>query len=255
MADQYFEQERNSSNAHQVWCVDITLPAFGDYNELTIYLATLPIEVDGVDYSTRNANRFSLINTPTWNSNDNATSDGGQFSASNASGLWTVLTPYRNVIKKAYIVVKEALQVHLYGQATSFYVSETITEGYLRTCELPGKTEVAFTYVSDITNPDKLIAARILTSQTCVKKFNVGGLLSATVDPCGWQTAQGGNGSFCSLKKDGIDGCKAHNNEHRFGAVEEIATATITTGAGINDVGFPYDPQDPRGGVLYPVYY
>jgi hypothetical protein len=123
-----------------------------------------------------------------------------------------------------------------------FFEKETITVGFVDDFTPSDKGTISFSVISDMSRTGFLVGGRILTHRFCAARFNRNGLRSPLTDPCGWTTAQGGNPIFCSHTRDGVDGCKAHNNEHRFFAVDELATAEITTtgGVGIGGGGFDY---------------
>lgn len=230
MASAAYEEKRNAREAVAVWTVHVKFPAFQAIAEKEFFWATSPIEVDGDDYT------HTLTQIPNGNHQADRGGDMAKFSATNPNNtLYNEFYPYEDLIERAEVTIKECYEIEV-----GYFESEIRFIGYLKDFSLnEGEKVLAFTAMSDMSRNGFLVGGRVLTRERCGLAFNYNGLLSPLIDPCGWQTIQGGNPIFCSKYEKGVDGCESHNNTHRFGAIRGLSDAEVQLITG-NASGFPY---------------
>lgn len=231
MPSALYEEARNSDIATAVWTVHVRFPAFEALSEKNFYWAT----ADGIELEDGNVYRRALKEYPKGRHQTDRGNDYAEFLISNPDNtLYQEILPYEDLIERCEVEIREAYEVE-----PDYYHSEIKFKGNLRTFTINDEDHtLALTAISDISRPGFLVGNRILTRERCGTQFNVNGLLSPLTNPCGWQTGQGGNPDFCSLLLEGVDGCKAHNNSHRYYAVPALSTATVEVIQG-DDTGFP----------------
>lgn len=215
-----FEAKRQALEAVSVWTVHMHFPAFGDLPAKDFYWSSgekIELE-DGHTYIGQ------LKNIPRGRFQKDRGNDYAEFSAANPEGaLYAQIQPYEDLIERTVCIIREcyALDVSLYESEIKYY-------GYLKDFTInDSEHSVDFTSLSDMSRPGFLVGNRILTRERCGTEFNVNGLNDPAFHKCGWTTPQGGNPLFCSKLFDGVDGCIAHNNTHRFYAVPALSTVAI----------------------------
>lgn len=225
-----FEEKRNAKEATAAWSVKVTFPAFEALPAKSFYWGTTTFEVDDETFN------HKLIEVPKGRHQRDRGNDYAEFQASNPNNaLYNDFYPYEDLIERAEVVIKECYEIEL-----GLYESETRFFGYLKDFTLQESDKsLKFTAMSDLSRSGFLVGGRILTRERCGTDFNVNGLISPLISPCGWQTIQGGNPLFCSKYMDGVDGCNAHNNSHRFYAIKGLSDAEVQVIAGSTQ-GFPY---------------
>jgi hypothetical protein len=219
MANLTLEQVRNSSAGRVAAAVKIIFPAYDSFPQLTKRIGTHGFNVDFEDYEDR------LVDAPTIRESSGSSVDGADFTVEDAAGdFYDEISDYEDVVEDAEVIIKECFEV-----TPQVYRSEVNLIGYLSDFVLDDTQRVInFSSVEDIYRTGSLIGGRILTMRYCLARFNVNGILSPLIDPCGWQTVQGGNALECDHTYNGDLGCVHHNNGHRYFAVEALYTAPIT---------------------------
>lgn len=235
MASTNYEAQRNANSAVAVWTVHLHFPAYGALPAKDFYWAT----ADGIELEDGNTYERQLTAYPKGRHQRDRGNDYCEFSVANPGhSLYQEVYPYEDIIERCEVVVRECFEIE-----TDYYESEIRFVGYLKDFTL-ADTELSmqFTALSDMSRLNFFVGNRILTRERCGTEFNFDGLNDPETHPCGWTTAQGGNPDFCSKFLNGVDGCKAHNNSHRFYAVTGLTTATVEVIQGnIDPNGFPYD--------------
>lgn len=234
MASALFEAQRASLEAVAVWTVHIYFPAFELLSAKDFRWATgqgIELE-DGFIYEQR------LTDIPKGRHQRGRGNDYAEFTASNPDyALYQELLPYQDLIEKAEVTIAKAYEI-----TKDLWESEIQFFGYLKDFTLDDTDKTfKFTAFADISRSGFPVGGRILTRERCGTEFNFNGVADPTYHICGWQTAQGGNATFCSKKKKGVDGCAAHNNLGRFFAVEGLSTADVQiTTNGLDGSGWDY---------------
>lgn len=125
------------------------------------------------------------------------------------------------VVSKAYLDI----QTYQDDGEAKFYSDERL-RGFI-TSFVPTFEEIKVGVQGDMTAKGRTVAARPIF-ESCPLRFNAGGLLSASVDPCGWQTSQGleagALNDSCDHTPYGANGCSAHHNLYRCGAYAQISS-------------------------------
>lgn len=229
-----YEEKRDSLDAVAAWTVKIVFPTFHAIPTKTFRWATTPMEVDGEDYGQKEKDR--LVGVPNGQHQADRGGDSAKFSAANPNNeLYDEFYAYEDLIERAEVTIKECYEIEI-----GYWESEVRFFGYLKDFDLDeGEKVLNFTAMSDLSRTGFLVGGRILTRERCGWAFNYNGLLSPLIDPCGWQTIQGGNLVFCSKYEKGVDGCESHNNTHRFGAIKGLSDAEVQLITG-NATGFNY---------------
>lgn len=221
MASALFEEQRDATTAVAVWTVHIFFPAFQDLPAKNFYWATS----DQIELEDGNVYTRQLTDPPRGRAQRDRGNDYAEIVVSNPdNALYQDIRPYENLIEKAEVTIRECYQIEpgLYESEVRFFGSlKDFTHNH-------ADNVLNITAMSDMSRSNYWVANRVLTRERCGTEFNFNGLGDPTVHICGWQTAQGGNPDFCTKFLDGPDGCKAHNNSHRFFAVTALATAPIT---------------------------
>lgn len=222
--------------------VKMTFPAFDDKPELVKYYGTRRFEVDGEVYE-RAIQDMPLVRQQ---SEASAQDTAEFFIVDPDNERYGMLKEYEDVLEDVETTVKECLLTEL-----GIFESEIVHNGFIESFGLSDSSMgLNISSISDMSRSGLLVGGRILTQRYCGWKFNKSGMLSPLIDPCGWQTAQGGNPLFCSHKLKGTDGCEDHNNAWRFGAVEALTTAEVSypSGGGIGGGGWDYGNGPGYGG-------
>lgn len=215
-----FEAKRQSLDATSVWTVHLHFPAFGLLPAKDFYWSS----GEKIELEDGNIYVGQLRSVPRGRFQKDRGNDYAEFSVSNPEGeIYAQLQPYENLVEKAVCIIREAfaLDIDLFESEIRYY-------GYIKDFTVnDGDHSVDFTSLSDMSRPGFLVGNRILTRERCGTEFNVNGLNDPAFHKCGWTTPQGGNPVFCSKLFDGVDGCNAHNNTHRFYAVPALSTVAI----------------------------
>lgn len=244
MPTQEFINARNAAEVTAAFGVKITFPAYNGLPEKILYWGTMNFELpfDEEEYFT------ALASLPQTTHQLGSGQDTFSFDVSNAEGaLYDELAPYDDVFEDAQIVIKECYQTE-----EGIFESDIIFTGKVESILLTDQNALLnIQGVSDMSATGFPVGGRILTYRHCGARFNVNGLLDPVFDPCGWQTAQGGNPTFCTHIIEGVDGCADHNNVHRYFAVPQMADAEpIYIGSsggalgGGNGTGFEYEVEN-----------
>lgn len=231
MTTQAYNDARKKNTAVLTGAVDITLPAFDDLPEVKIFAGTSFFECDGNEY------KPLLPELPVINNPRGLAQDTASFKVNDPNSIWaSTFNLYRDVIEDTAITTKECLFT-----AENVFESEKTLVGFLERFSINEKDySLDFEAISDISRTGKIAGGRILSQRFCAANFNKNGLKNPEIDPCGWTTPQGGNPIFCTHKREGVDGCIAHNNSHRFYAIEGITSGVITTYTGGTIGGWEY---------------
>jgi hypothetical protein len=231
MASEEYENQRNSLESTAAWAVKISFPAFDDLIAKDFYWSSTEMEVDGDEYDQM------LESVPRGRHQRDRGNDYAEFSVINPNNAtYNEFYEYEHLIEKAEVVIKECYEI-----STGYFESEIRFFGYLKDFSLE-EASLKFTAMSDLSRTGFLVGGRVITRERCGANFNVDGLLapaSPDWDICGWQTIQGGNPAFCTKYADGVDGCKAHNNFHRFFAIKGLSKADVEI-VNTNPSGFDY---------------
>lgn len=230
MASESYEEKRNAKEAVAVWSAKVSFPAFEALPEKNFFWGSADFDVDGESF------KHKLIDVPKGRHQKDRGNDYAEFQASNPNNaLYNEFYPYEDLIERAKVVIKECYEIE-----RGLFESEVRFYGYLKDFTLEESDKaLKFTAMSDLSRTGFLVGGRILTRERCGTDFNVNGLKSPLLSPCGWQTIQGGNPVFCSKFLKGADGCQAHNNTHRFYAIQGLSDAEVQVVAGSSQ-GFDY---------------
>jgi hypothetical protein len=221
-------ENRAKNGLLMVGGVNLTLPAFEDLLEKKLFFGTTDFEVGNDIY------QGVLNDIPANTKQEGSGKDTAEFVVSDKTGeIFALIDSYDEVIEDCYVETFEGFEV-----ADKVFDIEIITPGFIEDYVFSDKgNQLSFSVVSDMSRTGFLTGGWILTHRFCAARFNRNGLRSPLVDHCGHQTAQGGNPVFCSHRREGVDGCIAHNNEPRIKMVDELATAELITVANSSDIG------------------
>ena len=233
MASAAFEKERNKDSAIRNDAVKIILPAFGDLPQKTLRFGTSKFHLDDELYEDK------LNDSPSDRSKRGFAQDFAEFNINDVeSKIYDSIKPYEEVIEDSEVIIYET-----YYTENDLHESEIYHNGSLESFSFSeSDNTLRFSSIGDMTKPGYPVGGRILTQRYCAATFNVNGLKSPLLDPCGWQPAQGGNPVFCTHRLKGVDGCEDHNNSHRIVAVEGLTAADvqIVAGGGLGGGGWDY---------------
>lgn len=198
--------------------VKLSFPAFDAEPALTKYFGTMNFEVDGEEY------QYGLSEMPYVKTQMGTAQDTADFSINDPKNeIYDEIRTYEDVFEDTEVVVKECLKTSL-----GIFESDIVHNGFIeRTSISDSNHGLNISSIADTSKTGNLVGGRILTARNCGWPFNKNGAVAAHLHPCGWQTAQGGNPLFCSHKLKGVDGCEAHNNVWRYGAVPALTTAPV----------------------------
>lgn len=218
MATAAYETARKVKESIQAGAVRIILPAYENLPQKTLYLGTTRFEVDGEDYRSR------LDEMPVTSGQRGLGQDYSEFAVNDPQmKLYDEIKPYEPVFEDSAVTVKECLLTK-----DQIFESEIVLEGFIEKFALSeSDLKLKFSVLSDMSRSGFKVGGRILTQRYCGATFNVNGLKSPEFDPCGWQTAQGGNPLFCTHRAKGPEGCEDHNNLPRMVAVEAMTSAEV----------------------------
>lgn len=238
MASASYEAKRNLNEVVAVWTAHISFPAYAGLLAKNFYWST----ADQIELEDGNIYVRQLTDIPKGRHQHDRGNDYAEISVSNPDHtLYNQLLPYEDLIEKCSITIREAYEIE-----TDYYHSEIKFKGFLKDFSQTDQGQnLKITATSDMSRSGFPVGNRILTRERCGTEFNINGLISPTISLCGWQTAQGGNPLYCSKRLEGVDGCKAHNNEARFYAINGISTAVVTVvgsgDGGGGDTGWFYN--------------
>jgi hypothetical protein len=194
--------------------LNVYLRESGDYEAETLYISSQSVEYGGNNYEPRLRGEVNIRQTL------GGATDGGAVPVDNTDfemGL-------KFVPRERFV---DGSQVEIYK---AFRVAGTVYADKVMDCVIYGpalsmaNNSVTLNLVGDFYDPNKKLGAFPL-AQRCVHRFNKNGTLSPAVDPCGWQTFQGGDPLHCGKTQDD---CISHNNLHRIGAIPFFANVTVT---------------------------
>lgn len=247
MASISYEKKRTDPEAVAVWTVHLRFPVFELLAEKNWYWATSG-DSYGIQLADGNTYVRQLATIPRGRHQRDRGNDYAEFSVANPDNdIYNEFLPYEDLCERGEVVICECYEIvpevfeeeiRFVGNIKDFTLDET--DNTLR-----------FTCYADTSRSGFLVGNRILTRDRCGTAFNINGVNPPETHVCGWQTEQGGNPLFCSKLYEGVDGCLAHNNGHRFYAVPALTTATVevidpgTIGGPGGDTGFDYETQKP----------
>jgi hypothetical protein len=214
-----YDELREAGGVALAWTVHIQFPQFEEFDELNLYYTT----AQNLDIGDGNI-YLPLLSSVKGRHQSDRGNDYAEFSLLNPNhSTYQDFITREDLIEKAVVIINECL-----GVGDDFYEPEYRFKGYLAdfTQNDSSKT-LDFTAYSDMSRQGIKVGGLILTRERCRHEFNYMGLKDPDTDGCGWQVAQGGNPVYCSRYLKGIDGCEAHNNEHRFGAVTGLVDTPI----------------------------
>lgn len=215
-----FEAKRSDElNTVAVWSVAIHIPAFEEFAEKNFYWSTS----DNFDLGDGNIYQGILISCKGRHQRDRG-NDYAEFSVSNPNNAtYQEIYPYEDLLEKAEVTISECYEIE-----DGYFESEIRFIGYLADFTQNDKQKTLdFTASSDMSRTGFMVGGRILTRERCGAEFAYNGSTMPQYELCGWQTSQGGNPTFCTRFLKGVDGCEAHNNEHRFFAVTGLVDVPI----------------------------
>lgn len=226
------QQAKNERGQRTFWLMDVFLKASGEYAAETLYFSSQAVAYGGNFYEPR------LRSKPTPKQTLGAGLDGGQARIDNTDyeqGL--KFLPKERFIEGSRVVIRFAWKL----------ADGTVTVDEVFNGEIAAGTNLSIAdnainlnLTGDLYKPSVVLGAFPL-AQRCVYKFNVNGLLPPDESLCGWQPIQGGNPVFCDKTEDGANGCIAHGNLHRIGAIPFFANVTVQIVSGDRQTssGFP----------------
>ncbi len=223
MASAAYENARTNRSATYAAGVKMIFPAYDAFPGQTLCFGTREFECDGDLYLR------ALADVPFTRFQRGGGQDTSDFQINDPDQNWYwAMKDYEDVAEDIRVIIKDCLLTE-----NEIFESETVMDGFVERHSLADSSlQIAFNIVSDMSRTGFLTAGRILTQRYCAAIFNKNGLKAPEYDPCGWQTAQGGNAVFCTHKREGTDGCIDHNNEWRYYAVEALTSAQIQTYTG-----------------------
>lgn len=222
-------QQTKDQNAQRTfWLLDIELKASGDYPAETLYVSSQAVEYNGHYYDPRLRGKPQVKNTL------GSATDGGSTQIDNTDlEIGQKILPKERFVEGSSVVMYFAWKL-----ADGTVYADKVFDGEISGANLSmASGAVTLSLVGDLYVSNRIVGAFPL-AQRCVHKFNVNGLLSPEDSPCGWQTAQGGNPTFCDKTEDGNDGCIAHGNLHRIGAIPFFANVTVQLTTSETSTGF-----------------
>jgi hypothetical protein len=226
------------------YTVSLTIPATTgtpSYPETTLYYANGEgIVVDGVSYTDKlrevGTIRFSLGAAP----------DNTEITLENVSrDLGFILTDTERVIDGSEVTIKK-----IYKLDDNTWEPLTLFVGQVTDVVIDHE-KIKLTLVSDMSKRGTNVGNTSAT-QRCILVFNANG--SGVGEECGWKTSMPGNASTCDHTVDGDNGCRAHGNLARIGAVPAF-TAIGSIGSGSSGGGTGYDDNSGgwvSGNCVYP---
>lgn len=232
-----FEEKRDDKlNTVAVWAVSVKIPAFEEFAEKNFYWSTS----NQFDLGDGNVYQGLLKSCRGRHQRDRG-NDYAEFVVGNPNSLtYQDIYTHEDLIEKAEITVRQCFEIE-----DGYFESEIIFFGYLADFTVNDKEKsLDFTANSDLSRNGFSVGGRILTRERCGAEFNYNGVENATYHLCGWQTIQGGNATFCTRYLKGIDGCEAHNNDHRFYAVTGLVETPIQiVPVDVSPTGFDYETR------------
>lgn len=224
MPSAFYEAQRTKKDAVAVWTVHVHFDAFFELPEKDFYWSTAEGGIELVDGNTY---IHALASIPRGRQQRDRGNDYSEFVVANPeASVLDEFEDYQDICEKGEVTICECYEI-IEGQG--IYEEEIKFFGYIKDFNVDETDHtIKFTAMSDMSRSGFYVGGRVLTREKCGTEFNFDGLIAASIHPCGWQVAQGGNPDFCSKLADGVDGCKAHNNFHRFYAVPALSTAEIT---------------------------
>jgi hypothetical protein len=215
-----FEQKRNDTlNTVAAWSVHIKFPDFEEFTEQNLYFST----TENFDLGDGNVYQGKLLSCKGRHQRDRG-NDYAEFVVANPNNsTYQDIYPYEDLIEKAEVTISECYEIE-----DGYFESEIRFFGYLTDFTLNDKQKTLdFTCLSDMSRGGYPVGGQILTRERCGAEFPYNGSSSPAFELCGWQTSQGGNPLLCTRLLKGIDGCEAHNNEHRFFAVTGLTETPV----------------------------
>jgi hypothetical protein len=240
------QEAKDAIGQRTFWLMDIALKASGDYSAENLYISSQAVEYNDNFYEPR------LKAKPQIKTTLGGATDGGTTKVDNTDFEYGLkFLPKERFVEGSTVAIHYAWKL-----ADGSIETDKVFDGEISGANLSiADNSVTLSLVGDLYKPSVVLGAFPL-AQRCVLHFNVNGLLSPDEDPCGWQTAQGGNPLFCDKTEDGSDGCIAHNNLHRIGAIPFFANVTveIIAGTGTTSSGFPHTGRMPQAVEIEPTY-
>ncbi len=231
-------QSKDAPAQRTFWLLDLSLKADGGYPSETLYFSSQAVEFGGHFYEPR------LKSKPQIRQTLGANTDGGTLSIDNTDlAFGQKILPKERFVEGSSAVIRFARKL-----LNGTIYADTVFDGVISGANLSAADgAVNLTLIGDLYQSNSVMGAYPL-AQRCVLRFNAGGTLSPLDSPCGWQTIQGGNPLFCDKTEDGANGCLAHGNLHRIGAIPFFANVVVQItagGGGIGSGGFPDSDSHP----------